>query len=40
MIGLMGHLSSHQRDIKLVHEKEMYQLSRQEIINAREGCKA
>tara|TARA_A100001515_G_scaffold125360_1_gene110113 strand:- start:258 stop:503 length:246 start_codon:yes stop_codon:yes gene_type:complete len=40
VIGLMGACSSHQPDIKLVHEKEMYQLSRQEIINAHEECKA
>ena len=40
VIGLMGACSSHQPDIKLVHEKEMYQLSRQEIINGHEECKA
>ena len=40
VIGLVGAFSSHQPDIKLVHDKEMYQLSRQEIINGHEECKA
>ena len=37
---VMGACSSQRSDVKLVKEKEMFQLTRQEVINGHQECKA